>query len=81
MITVTQVTDLQANVDLWATRDAAASKAAVWQAAHDIVTGIDELLRDLYMLRGRTVSEMRTADDLNSARGDALLAEHRGVTP
>jgi hypothetical protein len=68
MITAAQIADLQANVDLWAGRDPGASTASVRAAANDIVTGIDQLLHDLYLLRGRTVSEMRTADDLAAAR-------------
>ena len=45
-----------------ADRDAAHDKAAARQAASAAVDAIDALLRDLYLLRGRLVQEIRQAD-------------------
>jgi hypothetical protein len=45
-----------------ADRDAAPGKAAARQAASAAVDAIDALLRDLYLLRGRLVQEIRQAD-------------------
>jgi len=42
--------------------DAAHDKAAARQAASAAVDAIDALLRDLYLLRGRLVQEIRQAD-------------------
>ena len=42
--------------------DAAQDKAAARRAASAAVDAIDALLRDLYLLRGRLVQEIRQAD-------------------
>ena len=46
----------------WADADAAQDKAAARRAASAAVDAIDALLRDLYLLRGRLVQEIRQAD-------------------
>jgi hypothetical protein len=46
----------------WADADAAQDKAAARRAASATVDAIDALLRDLYLLRGRLVQEIRQAD-------------------
>jgi hypothetical protein len=46
----------------WADGDAAQDKAAARRAASAAVDAIDALLRDLYLLRGRLVQEIRQAD-------------------
>jgi hypothetical protein len=46
----------------WADGDAAQDKAAARRAASAAVDAIDALLRDLYLLRGRLVQEIRHAD-------------------
>ena len=44
------------------------------RCASDAVDAIDNMLRDLYMVRGRLTSEIRQADDATAARADTLLA-------
>ena len=46
----------------WADADAAQDKAAARRAASATIDAIDALLRDLYLLRGRLVQEIRQAD-------------------
>ena len=46
----------------WADADAAQDKAAARRAASAAVDAIDALLRDLYLLRGHLVQEIRQAD-------------------
>ena len=47
----------------WADRDAAGDKAAARRAGNTAVDTIDALLRDLFVLRGRLVREIRHAGD------------------
>jgi hypothetical protein len=47
----------------WADRDTAGDKAAARRAGSTAVDAIDALLRDLFVLRGRLVREIRQADD------------------
>jgi hypothetical protein len=61
----------------WDQRETAAGEAAVRRAASTAVNAIDAMLRDLYLIRGRLVSEIRAADDATAARTDALLARRR----
>ena len=44
-------------------RETAADKAAARRAGSTAVDAIDAMLRQLYVLRGRLVSEIRQADD------------------
>jgi hypothetical protein len=46
----------------WADRDTAEDKAAARRAGSTAVDTIDALLRDLFLLRGRLVREIRQAD-------------------
>ena len=50
---------LSAALEQWADQATAADKAAARQAASTAVDAIDALLRDLYLLRGRLVQEIR----------------------
>jgi hypothetical protein len=47
----------------WADRDTARDKAAARRAGGTAVDAIDALLRDLFVLRGRLVREIRQAGD------------------
>jgi hypothetical protein len=47
----------------WADRGTAKDKAAARRAGSTAVDAIDALLRDLFVLRGRLVQELRQADD------------------
>ncbi|HWN00143.1 MAG TPA: hypothetical protein VNO54_24110 [Streptosporangiaceae bacterium] len=57
---------LSAALQQWADQATAPDKAAARRAASTVVDAIDALLRDLYLLRGRLVQEIRQAD--NAAR-------------
>jgi len=52
---------LGAALTLWADRDTAQDKAAARRAGRTAVDAIDALLRDLYLLRGSLVREIRHA--------------------
>jgi hypothetical protein len=52
---------LGAALTLWADRDTAQDKAAAKRAGRTAVDAIDALLRDLYLLRGSLVREIRHA--------------------
>jgi hypothetical protein len=53
---------LDAALVQWANRDTARDKAAARRAGSTAVDTIDALLRDLFLLRGRLVQEIRQAD-------------------
>ena len=53
---------LGAALEQWEERDTAAGGAAAQRAASTVVDAIDALLRDLYLLRGRLVQEIRQPD-------------------
>jgi hypothetical protein len=53
---------LGAALTQWAERDTAQDTAAARRAASAAVDAVDALLRDLYLLRGRLVQEVRQAD-------------------
>jgi len=80
-MTASPVTSLREQADAlgtalaqWGQRETAADKAAARRAGSAAVNAIDAMLRDLYLIRGRLVSEIRAADDAAMARTDALLA-------
>jgi hypothetical protein len=79
MITIAQVANLEVNVARWATRNVDVPQPDVWKAATAIIEGIDEILAALYLLRGRTCSEIRQHQDLYHARVDALAAERQAL--
>jgi hypothetical protein len=78
-VTVAQITNLDINIARWATRNVDVPQPDVWNAATAIIEGIDEILAALYLLRGRTCSEIRQHQDLYHARMDALAAERRAL--
>ena len=47
----------------WADRDTARDKAAARRAGRTAVDAIDAMLRDLFVLRGHLVQEIRQADE------------------
>ena len=57
---------LSAALEQWAGQATAPDKATARRAASTAVDAIDALLRDLYLLRGRLVQEIRRAG--NAAR-------------
>ena len=61
----------------WQTRDDSQPQPEVRRAANTAMDAIDDMLRALYLMRGRLVSEIRAADDAADARADALLARPR----
>jgi len=65
---------LKLALGLWRGRDESRPQADVRHAANDALAAIDEQLRDLHLMRGRLVGEVRAADAANAARVDRLLA-------
>lgn len=47
------------------------------KAGHGAIEVIDEIIRDLHVLRGQLIIEMRTDEDVRAVRVDATLAEAR----
>jgi hypothetical protein len=66
---------LYAALDRWGTRDDTRAQPEVRRAANDAMDAIDAMVRELYAMRSRLVSEMRASDDATGRRVDALLAE------
>jgi hypothetical protein len=62
----------------WDGRDDIRAQPEVRRAANTAVDEIDTLLRKLYHVRSRLISEIRRSDDASNARVDALLARYRG---
>jgi hypothetical protein len=52
----------------WAERGTAKDKAAARRAGSTALDAVDALLRELFVLRGRLVQEMRRADDASRHR-------------
>ena len=52
----------------WADRNAAPDKAAARRAGSTAVDAVDALLRDLFLLRGRLVREIRQANGAAPSR-------------
>lgn len=71
-----QLTDLHAAVGLWHSRQATPDRTYV-SGGHAAVDAIDDLLRNLYALRTRLISELRIDEKERAARVDHLLAEYR----
>ena len=59
---------LSAALELWADRARAEDKAAARHTASTVVDAIDALLRDLYLLRGRLIQEIRQVDGADRRR-------------
>ncbi len=59
---------LGAALEQWEDRGTAAGAAAAQPTASTVVDAIDALLRDLYLLRGRLVQEVRQADGTGRRR-------------
>ena len=66
-------------LDQWGTRDETRPQPEVRRAASAAVDAMDTMLRELYLMRGRLVSEIRASDDAAAARADALLAQRRAT--
>jgi hypothetical protein len=54
---------LSAALEQWAGQTTAPDEATARRAASTVVDAIDALLRDLYLLRGHLVQEIRQADN------------------
>jgi hypothetical protein len=72
------VDDLAASLAVWQARQEPDAHAR--RCANEAIDAIDAMLRDLYLVRGRLVSEIRQADDQAAQRADDLL-RHRGGDP
>ena len=63
----------------WETRDDTRPQPEIRRAANTAIDAIDAMLRELYLMRGRLVGEIRAADDAAAARADALLARSQSA--
>jgi len=72
--------DLARSLYLWYGRDGSKSRAHVRRAASKAVGKIDEMLRELYLMRARLVSEVREFDDLAMVRSGEMLERARRMT-
>ena len=61
----------------WMARDDSKADVGARQAANTAMDAIDAMLRELYQLRARLVTEIRAADDATAARVDELLCRCR----
>jgi hypothetical protein len=68
------VDDLAAWLAIWEHRKEPDAHAR--RCAADAVKAVDTMLRDLYLVRGHLVREIRASDDARAARADALLRGH-----
>jgi hypothetical protein len=59
----------------WQARDDTRAQPEVRRAANEAMDAIDAMVRELYAMRSRLVTEIRAADDVTGARVDALLTE------
>jgi hypothetical protein len=51
--------------------------ASAIKGAHNAIKEIDELIKQLYVLREQLVSELRQDEDIRAARVDAMFTERR----
>jgi hypothetical protein len=61
----------------WMARDDSKADPDARQAANTAMDAIDVMLRELYELRSRLVTEIRAADDASMARAEELLRRCR----
>jgi hypothetical protein len=57
----------------WDTRDDSKAQPEVRRAANTAMDAIDGMIRDLYAMRSRLVTEIRASDDATGRRVDDLL--------
>lgn len=51
------------------------------KAGHGAIEVIDEIIRDLHVLREQLITELRTDEDVRSRRMDAMLATENALWP
>jgi hypothetical protein len=61
----------------WEQRDDSVAQPEVRRAANTAMDAIDTMVRELYAMRSRLVTEIRAADDATAARVDELLRQCR----
>ena len=72
-----QLEYLPACLSAWEARSEDKPDAEARRAANNAMDLIDDTLAALHALRASLISQIRTSDDANDARVDALLAERR----
>lgn len=72
--------ELAAALALWIDRDDSRPQPEVRRAANTAVDAMDAMLRELYLMRGRLVSEIRVSDDIAMARSAETLEHARQLT-
>ena len=65
----------------WEGRDDTRPQPEVRRAANTAMDAIDGMLRDLYAMRSRLVTEIRASDDATAARVDAMLSRSATASP
>jgi len=65
------VDDVGTWLGIWSNRKEPDAHAR--RCAADAVDAIDAMLRDLYLVRGRLITEIRRAEEVAAARADKLL--------
>jgi len=68
-------TSLAITLGHWETRDDTRPQPEVRRAANTAMDAIDAMVRELYAMRSRLVTEIRASDDATGARVDRLLRE------
>ena len=63
----------------WMARDDSKAEPEIRRAANTAMDEIDAMVRELYALRSRLVTEIRAADDATAARVDAMLAARQAA--
>ena len=76
-VIVGQLEYLPAVVATWESRSEDRPDAEARRAGSDAIDIIDDCLTALHALRASLISQIRTSDDANAARVDALLARRR----
>ncbi len=71
------VDELDVWLGIWSARDDSRPDAHARRCANDAMDAIDAMLRNLHLVRGRLVGEIRAADDASAARVDKLLCGRR----
>ena len=70
---------LTAALSAWQGRDDTRPQPEVRRAANTAMDQIDAMVRELYAMRSRLVTEVRASDDATGRRVDAMLARDQAA--
>ena len=68
---------MNVHLAVWMARDDSKAEPEVTRAGNQVIDSIDAMLRQLYQLRNRMITESREHQDIGAARADELLAQAR----